>query len=486
MKKRALAIMILFICFVIPLRLRAEDVVKGLTADELLQILQQKGVVTKQDIEKIKKEQEEQEKKALVEKKKVPIEVFSKGHLLEFRSPNGYFTAQIRGYLHFDTRIYDSGSANANSFDIRRGRFDVRGTVYKYIKYRVQLEMASSPYLRNCWIDIRYWPWLGAKIGQFKPFFSTQWWTLDNQTILLERASANPVYPFFDRGVTLYGELFNKSLVYTLGAFTGAGMERDYGKSDIDDHKDWTGRLFWTPFKNSSNDWINNLHFCIEGTWGTETVNTKGFENRGLRAQDYQSLVWKWNTKDTWTIGHRYRYGFEIHWIKGPFFISNENLRVSWEDIRKISSGIEGTSGISGHTSVYTVFGGYFLTGERMQVSNWGWRFPVPKHYFNPLAGSWGAFCPTFSYTFTRTTQNLFDAGVLDGASQLHSFVLGLNWLWSSMIRWQFNLMYLHATATGPGEGLIAGENEHKGCSWLLTEHRRDEWMFGARVKFTM
>jgi phosphate-selective porin len=474
-----------------PKEVKKEDITKkeeaplvqGITADELLKILQQKGLVTKEDIEKIKKEQVEREEKALVKKERVPLQIFTGRHLLEFESPSGYFKACLRGYFHFDTRIYESNSGNANTFDVRRARFDFRGTAGKYASFRVQSEMAGDPYLRNAWLDLRYWPWLGVMMGQFKPFFSTQWWTLDNQTIFLERASANPVYPFFDRGVTFYGELFKKTLTYSFGIFTGAGMERDYASSDIDDHKDYTGRLFFTPFKNSKNDWINNLHFVIQGTWGTETVNTKGFENRGLTAQNYQSKIWIWNTDYVWTLGHRYRYGFEVHWIKGPFFISNENLRVAWEDIRKVEDGVEPPSGFSGHTSVYTLFMGYFLTGEQMEVSNWGWKLPTPKHYFNPLKGSWGAFQPTFSYTYTKTSQNMFDMGVLDGASYVHSFILGLNWLWSNMISWHFNVMYLQSGG-GTG-GIISGDYEDDN-DWFPRDQRDDEWMFGMRVKFMM
>lgn len=487
--------------------------VSGLTADELLQILKEKGIITETDIEKIKDEQKKTEEKSYLKKTKVPYEVFAEGHALQFRSPSGNYWFNVRGYIHFDWRQYGGGSANASAFEIRRGRFDITGGAGKYVTIRCQNEMATkTPYLRNAWIDVHYWPWLSLKFGQHKPFFSTQWWTLDNRTVFLERASSNPVYPFFDRGFSFYGELFDDRFVWTYGIYTGAGIERDYGEGDVDDHKDHLLRFFYTPFKKSDNLWINNLHFCIQGMWGTQTVNTAGLENRGFRAQNRQSKIWKWNktykyeilgldgvehtiSEDLyWTMDNRYRWGVEAHWIKGPFFASTELLRCGWTGLKPFE--LEEHPNLikkypelatlnklkESHTTVWTIFGGYFLTGESMRVSNWGWALPAPKKYFNPhVRGYWGAIQPTFSYTLTKTTEDMFKYGVLEGAEEVHSFVIGLNWLWSAMIRLHFNYMYLHSSGAN---GLITGDHENNPVA--PKEYREDEHMFGMRFKWTM
>ncbi len=197
MKLKACLTIVIFTLFVSLSISKAQTNDTDLRLEPLIRTLKEKGILTNSDVSKIKEEQKKNDQKALRREIILPLKLFTKKHLLEINSANKNFTATIRAYFHFDTRIYDTRSNNANSYDIRRARIEIRGRAYKYIKYRVQLAMAGSPYVRNCWLDLQYLPWLQIKLGQFKPAFSTQWITRDNNTIFLERASSNPIYPFF-------------------------------------------------------------------------------------------------------------------------------------------------------------------------------------------------------------------------------------------------------------------------------------------------
>ena len=146
------------------------------------------------------------------------------------RTSDNNFWMKVRGNLHFDTKFYGGNSENPTQFDIRRARMDFQGQWYEYISFRVQAELADAPYIRNAWADYKFRDWLHIRAGQMKPPFSTSWWTTDNNVNFLERGANTPLYPYFDRGWWLWGDLFEGSLTWNLSAFTGAGMEIDSKK----------------------------------------------------------------------------------------------------------------------------------------------------------------------------------------------------------------------------------------------------------------
>ena len=171
-------------------------------------------------------------------------------HGFVFETADGAYQLKTRGNLHFDTRLYGGPDRGApHSFDIRRARLDFQGRIHRYVSFRVQPELADTPYIRNAWADFEGASWLHLRAGQMKVPFSSTWLTTDNNLNFLERSTSTPLYPFFDRGLTLWGELLGKSVVYNLGVYTGAGIDKDYTKGDIDDSKDVAGRLFLQPFR---------------------------------------------------------------------------------------------------------------------------------------------------------------------------------------------------------------------------------------------
>ncbi|MFH1842344.1 MAG: hypothetical protein ABIF77_03995, partial [bacterium] len=118
------------------------------------------------------------------------------------------------------------------------------------------------------------------------------WWTKDNQVNFLERMAGTPTYPYFDRGWWFWGNIMHESLTWNLAAFTGAGMELDYPKGDVDDHKDFFARLFFTPFKNLDDSPIQGLNLCVEGSTGKQSVPTKRFEQGGYGAAVRDDKYW--------------------------------------------------------------------------------------------------------------------------------------------------------------------------------------------------
>lgn len=402
-------------------------------------------------------------------KKVEPVYGFWKNDLF-FSTADENFWMKIRGNLHVDSKAYGGNSNNPAQFDIRRARFDFQGMFYKYIYFRCQAELADNPYARNFWADYKFADALHLRVGQMKPPFATSWWTKDNNVNFLERGAGTPMYPYFDRGWWIWGDVIDKTLTWNLGAFTGAGMEYDYHKGDIDDHKDCVGRLFYAPFKNSDSPLLKGLNMCIEGTIGSQSVVSKRFEGKGYGAAVRDDKYWTWTGVGE-KIGSRKRWGGEIHYITGPFSLSSEYLVTRWDDIETASDKYDGDVVCS------SSWISYFLTGESKKVSNFGWKQPKPKCNFDPVTlkgtGAWEILA---RYTSTKTDKSLFEESILKGADDVNEYTVALCWTWNPMVRWQLNYVHIH----GNRDGIRTGSDDNVDGKGYV----KNEDMAGLRMIF--
>jgi phosphate-selective porin len=419
------------------------------------------------------------------------------------QTPDGANQLRLGVSAHFDARAYGADSVAPGSFDIRRARLDTRGKVHDFMTFRIQASLEDNPYIRNAWVDLRWSDPVHLQLGQMKVPFSTEWMTFDNQVNFLERATSEPVYTFFDRGVLLWGDLAERRLTYQLGAFTGAGVDADATKGDIDDHKDVVLRLFAQPFRKSSTEWLQGLYLAVQGTSGSESVPTRRYETRGLTAPNYESQIWRWRTEQVigtdgrntdqiaGRIDSRQRWGAELHYLKGPFTASFEWLEVSYDDVAVNHEYWTGSTLVlsepvfvrDGAVRSAAAWFSLFLTGERKSVEAGGWRQPDPKNPYRPGAGGSGAWEILARVSNTRTDDVLFSslrvdgfdadevpnpvgegnsvrAAVMQGASDAWEGTLGLNWTVNPNLRLQLNLTRIWAPDYEVGvEGIVSGGN---------------------------
>ncbi len=194
---------------------------------------------------------------------------------------------------HLDSRFHFGDSVSPHSFDIRRARIDVIARLFgDLMDLRIQAALEDSPYIRNAYLDIKVHEAFHVMAGQMKVPFSTWWLTFDNQVNFLERATNRPFYPFFDRGVMVWGEVFGKALTYNLGVYAGAGVDLDATRGDVDRSKDVAWRLFAQPFRNARIAWLSGLHLAGGGTFGFMSGPTRRFETGG------RSDLWDPTTKN--------------------------------------------------------------------------------------------------------------------------------------------------------------------------------------------
>lgn len=457
-----------------------------------------------------------------------PVRAYYKDDFI-LESPDGTFQLKIRGNIHLDLRIYQAEQRGSpHSIDMRRGRIDLQGRIHRRFTFRLQPELVGNPYLRNAWVNAHIFNWLQVRAGQMKVPFSSSWLTLDNNVNFVERGTSTPVYPFFDRGVVLWGELLDGVVVYNLGAFTGAGIDRDSAAGDIDDSKDIAGRIFLQPFRALPAYAAQGIYLVGQGTWGGMSVPTSRYEIGGLRSANYEAAIWRWRTEQivgtdgrisdrlSAEVSSRMRWGAELHYLVGPLAFSVEYLEVRYRGIALYHDLLQGSSRLvhdnlgrrSGRVRSLSAWLSVYLTKEHKILTNGGWKTPRPTRSLG--GGGIGALEVLARYSRTWTSEVLFrrqrvtgfapgsptlpggypaalpgernaaNVSILDGAHDVHEWTLGLSWTLNPMVRLQLNNVLLWAPRLDRDED---GENDNKLISGAMSnqsnpelKYRRTAW----------
>ena len=263
--------------------------------DRLLDLLVEKGVVTKDDAAGFRadlavKKQEEKETQTV-------FNVIA-GKPIKF---SGYTQARYR----------QDKTLNNDGFDIRRVRLNFQGDITERFDYRTQAEFgAGSVKLLDAIIGYKVNPYLKLSVGQtFIPFSqenlisNTKLETI-NRSQVVEALAARSQDVIGDQngrdiGVQASGSIFPKAdynlFDYAFGIFNGSGIN----SSDKNEQKDFVGRLVFHPLKEWS---IGSSYYNGYGSWATAPSTT-------IRKND------------------RDRIGAEFAYVKDPFSLKGEYIK---------------------------------------------------------------------------------------------------------------------------------------------------------------
>ena len=266
----------------------------AMDGDLLLEILLEKGIITKDELTQIKAEEKKREaakaaaqarKKPQVavgvEKKKqavakasepskkksgVKVGFGKKGFTLA--TTDGLFKTKIQwrfqGRYTFPERS-DPRNAGAfsdkeeSTFELRRVRMKVGGHGYKpWIKYYFEVDWQPTNTAYSCcgdrtrlidWrIMLEKYKWLKLRIGQWKINYSRERVDSSGKQTMVERSIMNRVFTI-DRqvGMMLYGRVNPGTILdanYYLGIYSGSGR----ATANPDDNMMYMGRIQWNVF----------------------------------------------------------------------------------------------------------------------------------------------------------------------------------------------------------------------------------------------
>ena len=367
------------------------------------------------------------------------------------------FRLQIGGVLHFDTRVFGGGDeATPGGFDIRRGRYDFRGTLYGADlehQFRLQIEMADTPYLRNAYWIFRFSPAFALQLGQFKsPTGGADWMTEEAQINFIEYSIHPPVTPFFDRGFNTHWSFANRKVQANLALVTGVGSDFEVPQGDLDSHKDIAARVMLAPWMGATGSALEGLRVAGSAQQGLASIRARQGGETGYRTENYQSRWYEWKPA-TMDLERRTRYGWEAHLIRGPLTVSYEWSRVEWDNLTSYTVGVGSLPGRA-HADVGQIWVSYFLTGEQKTLDDVfsAWRQPKPKKILSLKERTFGAWELVAKYSYKNASEELFDLGILDGSRKGYAVTGGVRWIWNPKVRLMVDVNHLESTE---GKGIV-------------------------------
>jgi len=409
--------------------------------EELLALLKAKGIITQEEMDTLMKRIREREK----EDHRLKA-YYKDGFQVE--APDKDFSMKIGGRVQADYLTLDPDDRNdESSFSIRRARIEAQGKLYRYSRFKVQLDFGQGKdaHLKDGYIDFHYLDWARLRLGQFKEPFSLEELTSSKYIDLLERSTvvAN-LAPGRDIGLMLQGACPREMVGYSIGLFNGNGSNK---KRDQNDDKDLALRFYLRPFKSRESFWLRGLQIAANTTVGHQSGLIKD-----LTVPTSNTHLVRWS-EGVEGHGRRTRLGFDLAWVIGPFTLKGEYIRTEWKGVRwgeqKEDFDLYG----------WYITGSLFLTGEKKVYKGGAFgRLKEIKKGFDPHQGGWGAWEVVARYDTLKIDREVFDSGFGRGTDRVHSLGFGLNWYPHNMFTVKLN--YVHNSYADDLEELSGDDQE--------------------------
>jgi len=293
---------------------------------------------------------------------------------------------------------------------------------HKYFDYRLMPDFGQgTARLFDGYLNARLWPAAQLRVGKYKPPVGLERLQSANDLLFVERGLPTNLVPNRDVGAQLHGDLWDGAASYAVGVFNGVP---DLGNGDLDnnDGKDFAGRLFALPFKNTGFEPLQGLGIGFSGTYGRQTGTVSTPNLPAYLTQD-QLIFFKYRSDGTTagtTIadGQHSRWSPQGYYYWGPFGLLSEYVRSS-QGVKR--NGTRAT--LNNHA--WQVQLSYVLTGE-----NASYRGVAPARPFDPAKGQWGAFQIAARYGELHVDKEAFPvfANSNTAARVAESWGIGLNW----------------------------------------------------------
>jgi len=200
---------------------------------------------------------------------------------------------QLTGYSQIRYQAFQDRGKH-NSFDIRRARVDLKGSITPFFSYRLQADLVDKPKMIDAYGEIKLADYFSITAGQFKIPFSMENLTSSNKLEMIDRSQAVEALVARskdvignqngrDMGMQAGGTFLKVNNIpvieYRIGVFNGSGINV---ADTANNEKDISGRLVITPIKGLSfgcsiyNGWDKAIKPDVAGK--SQTRNRVGGE----------------------------------------------------------------------------------------------------------------------------------------------------------------------------------------------------------------
>jgi phosphate-selective porin OprO and OprP len=416
-----------------------------------LESLQQKVQVLDQQVQTTQQQEQAQQQADAKKFSELPsVGVGPQG--LSVTSPDKQFTLKIHGIIQADGQFYSNGDdktapggVTSSTFLLNRVRPIVEGTVFNSYDYHIEPDFGlGKAVLQDGWLNAHPYQEAQLMIGKFKAPFGIERLQTDSNLLFIQRGLTTNLISNRDLGVESHGDLFDSALTYQLAMLNGVPNNTASVDTDNNDAKDFVGRLFALPFKDSSIALAKGLGVGFAGTYGDE----RGPSTVSKYLTSGQS-TWFSYASGVSAAGTRYRYSPQGYYYIGPLGLLADYV----DDTQKLSLKTKEDT-IANHA--WQVQGGFMLTGE--DESYYGVK---PFRNFNPAEGGWGAWEAKARVGGLGVDDDAFKdkfASDTTSAETATEYGGGFNWYLNSNVKLDFEYLwtafYKGATrGDRPGEG---------------------------------
>lgn len=426
--------------------------------NEIKQLEQRVEMIERQDqrvdqkVRIIDRKLEVQQETELAKAKDLPVvKAGPQGFSLSSANPEDW-QLRLRGLVQADGRFFTGGKAtgNASTFFLNRVRPIFEGTLWKYYNFNITPDFGQGrAVLQDSYIDAKYFPEAQVLFGKTKAPFGLERLQSDKDLVFIERGMSNNLVTNRDTGVILHSDLFDSRLTYQLALMNGVPNDSSTTDTDVNDGKDFIGRLFATPFKTSDYPiWAKGLGLGFAGTYGDERNGTiSSYRTAG------RQTFFTYNSGVT-AAGARYYMSPQAYYYFGPLGLLaeyvtntqafNRNILVKKGKFNQYVNDYETFTDRG-----YNVQASYVLTGE--DSSYYGVK---PYHPFDPRNGTWGAFEVGARVGSLAADSGKFKLNFVNpsvSARTATEYGVAFNWYLSQNVKWQLNYVRTFFDKGGPG-----------------------------------
>ncbi len=353
----------------------------------------------------------------------------------------GGMALRLGGAFQADYRYFLEAARADNRFDIRRARLRFDGELTRWVRYRLAYEFQGNETsnLVDAYAELGTVP-RSLRMGQFKVPFSLEWQTRDKGLYFAERSFGFSLGPGRDIGVMLHGTVWRGRCTYAIGGFNGDGPDGSTRGNESDD-PEAAARLVVAPFKGGGPVWLQNLQIGGAGTYAAiDTANLRlGVKSPGMFGGSRSLYRLSHDTKFgvLREVGDRWRLGLEAFWSHGPIALAGEAIHLRFTGLEPAGESARDANFSAGYLSAMWAF-----TGEAFILSQGVVQPLYPHRFFNPEAGTWGAFVLAARYARFQGDADWITPGAHVSVRQADSGSLAINWLLFPMYRLVLDLSH--------------------------------------------
>jgi phosphate-selective porin OprO/OprP len=338
------------------------------------------------------------------------------------KSNDGDFLLKIGADLQVDNRAYvgDGAAAGADTILLRRVRPTFSGSVYKFVDFFFRPDFGlGSTVIYDAYLELKYVSAAKVRVGKFKPPVGLERLQSDDDTSFVERGLPTLLVPSRDIGYQISGDAVPQLVNYAVGVFNGV-PDNGLGDVAVSSHRDYTARLFLTPFSSAAKNPLSGLGFGsgISGG-GVDGIALPAYKTFG------QTTFFTFASGVT-SAGHRTRLTPQGYYYLGPFGLLSE-YTLTEEGFKKglVQKDIA--------FRAWQVAATWILTGEKKSFAS-----PTPRKSFDPHNHGWGAVelaARVGDFSAEKGIYNYGFASSNTSPRHAHEVVGGVNWYLNRLVR---------------------------------------------------